>query len=240
MLVEVCCNSLESALNAQKAGADRIELCSELGVGGLTPSYGLLKLVKAELEIPINVLIRPRSGHFTYSDSELKVMKEDIAFCMEIGVNGIVSGVLTNDFYVHRDQTAQLIAAAESMDFTFHRAFDWVVNPHKAIAELEELGVDSVLTSGQQPNADLALNLLSELQAKTTKITVMAGGGVNLSNALLFKKAGLSVIHLSGSKFGQVVNVSHKIPMSSDKHLQEHQVAVTDSDVVRQVIRAVK
>ncbi|NKI30652.1 copper homeostasis protein CutC [Croceivirga thetidis] len=240
MLVEVCCNSLESALNAQKAGADRIELCSELGVGGLTPSYGLLKLVKEALEIPIHVLIRPRGGHFSYSDSELKVMKTNIAFCREIGVNGIVTGVLTKDFYVHRDQTAELIEAAKSMKFTFHRAFDWVVNPHDAITELDELGVDTVLTSGQQPNADVALKLLLELQEKTSKVQVMAGGGINLSNALLFKEAGLSAIHLSGSKFGQVVNVSHKIPMSSAKHLQEHQVAVTDSEVVRQVINAVK
>lgn len=240
MLVEVCCNSYESALNAQKAGADRIELCSELGVGGLTPSYGLLKLTKAALDIPINVLIRPRGGHFTYSNTELKVMKEDIAFCKEIGINGIVSGVLTKDFYIHQDQTTELLEAAEFMEFTFHRAFDWVINPAEAIGELEELGIDTILTSGQQPNAHKALKFLSELQSRTKKIQIMAGGGVNFSNAIQFKEAGLQAVHLSGSKFGQVVDVSHKIPMSSDKHLQEHQVAVTDIDVVRQVINAVK
>ncbi len=93
MLVEVCANSLESALNAQKAGADRIEICSELGVGGITPSYGLLKSLKERIFIPIHVLIRPRSGDFTYSETEFDIMKNDIALCVEMGFQGIVSGV---------------------------------------------------------------------------------------------------------------------------------------------------
>src|SRR5690606_29586637 len=98
MIVEVCANSLESALNAQKAGADRIELCTELAVGGLTPSFGLLQLVRERISIPVNVLIRPRSGDFTYSQLEFEIMKRDIGLCRELGFNGIVSGVLSKDF----------------------------------------------------------------------------------------------------------------------------------------------
>lgn len=94
MLVEVCANSLESALNAEKAGANRIELCSELAVGGVTPSYGVLKAVREKISIPVRVLIRPRSGDFTYSDEEFNIMKNDIELCVEMGFDGIVSGVL--------------------------------------------------------------------------------------------------------------------------------------------------
>src|SRR5690606_17195590 len=109
MLVEVCANSLDSAWNAQRAGADRIELCSELGVGGITPSFGLIKMVKQQLDIPVHVLIRPRSGHFMYSDMEFEVMKADILACRELGVNGIVSGVLLKDFSVDEERTQELV-----------------------------------------------------------------------------------------------------------------------------------
>ena len=94
MLVEVCVNSLQSAINAQQAGADRIELCSELGMGGITPSYGLIRMVREALTIPIHVLVRPRGGHFTYSETEFEVMLEDVRQCLALGVDGIVSGIL--------------------------------------------------------------------------------------------------------------------------------------------------
>ena len=240
MLVEVCCNSLESALNAEQAGADRIELCAELGVGGVTPSHGLLALVKEKLSIPIHVLVRPRSGHFTYTQTELEVMKADIEFCKELGVDGIVFGVLNKDFYVHLEQMAELVELTKPLHFTFHRAFDWVVNPFEALEQLERMGVQTILTSGQLPKAENALAVLSNLQKKTKKITIMAGGGINATNALQFKRVGLKAIHLSGTTFTNLVDVSHKIPMNSDNHLQEHQVAVTHSEIVEQVVAAVK
>src|SRR5690606_19728280 len=147
MLVEVCANSLQSALNAQMAGADRIELCSELGVGGITPSVGLIQSVKKELSIPIHVLIRPRSGHFTYSDSEFEVMKADILACSELGVDGIVAGILMDDFSVDVERNQELLKLAEPMHFTFHRAFDWVLDPVDALKQLERMGIGTVLTS---------------------------------------------------------------------------------------------
>ena len=126
MLVEVCANSLESAINAQEAGADRIELCVELGVGGITPSFGLISEVKKHLDIPIHVLIRPRSGHFTYSDFDFEVMKRDIAFCKEVEVDGIVSGILLPDFTLNMGRTETLVPLPRSLKYTFHRAFDRV------------------------------------------------------------------------------------------------------------------
>jgi len=129
MIVEVCANSLESALNAQKAGADRIELCAELAVGGLTPSFGLLQLVREHISIPVNILIRPRSGDFTYSHLEFEIMKKDIALCRELGFDGIVSGVLSKDFNLDYERTKELIEVSGPLQFTFHRAFDWVRDP---------------------------------------------------------------------------------------------------------------
>ncbi|MEX0314142.1 MAG: copper homeostasis protein CutC [Allomuricauda sp.] len=240
MLVEVCANSLESALVAQEAGADRIELCSELGVGGITPSYGLIALVKERLDIPVHVLIRPRSGHFTYTDLELEVMLKDITFCKQVGVDGIVSGVLQADNGLDEQKTRVLIETSRPMKFTFHRAFDWVSNPEKTLQELERLDVDYVLTSGLQTSAEKGLDLLRELNQISEKTTVMAGGGVRLDNYEKFKAAGLSAIHFSGSSFGNEIDLEGKIPMNSASHLREDQIAVTNFDKVRQIVRSVK
>src|SRR5690606_31730578 len=153
MLLEICANSLESALNAQSAGADRIELCAELGTGGITPSAGTLKLAKQRLDIPVHVLIRPRSGHFTYSGPEFEVMQADILACRELGLQGIVSGVLREDFSLDLERTKALVELAAPMHFTFHRAFDWVRAPLRALEQLEGIGVSTVLTSGGRATA---------------------------------------------------------------------------------------
>ncbi|WP_190811101.1 copper homeostasis protein CutC [Flagellimonas sp. S3867] len=240
MLVEVCANSLESALIAQEAGADRIELCSELGVGGITPSHGLIEMVRNRLKIPIHVLIRPRSGHFTYSDLEFEVMLRNVAFCKQVGVDGIVSGILQDDCNLDMERTKLLIEATRPLKFTFHRAFDWVTDPKKTLQQLEILDVDYILTSGQETLAEKGLNLLQELNGISQSTVVMAGGGVQLDNCEKFKTGGLRTIHLSGTSFGNEVHISDKISMNSDVHLQEDQVAVTNLDKVRQIVRSVK
>lgn len=240
MLVEVCANSLESALVAQEAGADRIELCSELGVGGITPSYGLIEAVRNQLSIPVHVLIRPRSGHFTYSDFEFEVMQKNIALCKQMGVDGIVSGVLKPDLSLDMDRTSVLLEASGSMKFTFHRAFDWVRKPIETLEQLNTIGADYVLTSGQESSATKGLSLLKELNDVLKGTIVMAGGGVRLDNCEKFKAAGLQAIHLSGTSFGNEVVISGKVPMNSETHLQEGQVAVTNLDKVRQIVRSVK
>ncbi|SDQ25708.1 copper homeostasis protein CutC [Flagellimonas zhangzhouensis] len=239
MLVEVCANSLESAVNAERAGADRIELCSELGVGGITPSAGLIRLVKKELNIPVHVLLRPRGGHFTYSDYEFEVMKADILACKEMGVDGIVSGILDPDFTVDIERTKVLVELSGELHFVFHRAFDWVANPSKAIKQLESIGVQTVLTSGGKTSAELGLKNLKTWQQQTT-MTIMAGGGVSSANALKFKNEGLIAIHCSGSSFQNAVNISNKISMNSSKHLVEDQVAVSNPEVLKAIVAAVK
>lgn len=240
MLIEVCVNSLESGLNAQRAGADRIELCSELGVGGITPSYGLIKMVKEQTNIPIHVLIRPRSGHFTYSKQEFEVMKKDIEFCNEIGIDGIVSGILKSDFTLDFERTKPLIAVSKPMKFTFHRAFDWISNPKEALLQLEEVGVDCVLSSGQQTSAEKGLDFLLELKTTSKACSIMPGGGIGIENVKKFKNAGFTAIHLSGTSFENEISVEDKVSMNSEKHLKEGQVAVTNLETVRQIVRSVK
>lgn len=239
MLVEVCANSLQSAINAEAAGADRIELCSELGVGGITPSHGLIRLVKERLSIPVHVLIRPRGGHFTYSPSEFEVMLADIAFCEDMGADGIVSGVLNADLRLDTERTRQLRERAQPMHFTFHRAFDWVTNFDETLKVLEAIGVDTILTSGGKASAFQGLSDIKAWQ-RNTDITIMAGGGVCPQNAVAFKNAGLRAIHLSGTTFGNEVNVEDKINMNSQKHLKEDKVAVTNVNLIRQTIQNIK
>ena len=240
MLVEVCANSLESALNAEKAGADRIELCSELGIGGVTPSYGLITAVKKKLSISVHVLVRPRSGHFTYSDSEYEVLLNDIELCKELGVDGIVSGVLNTDGTLDGERTKHLVEVAGPLHFTFHRAFDWIPNPLEALLELESFGVDTVLTSGKRISAEKGIDLLADLNSIAKKITIMAGSGINKTNIDVFKAIGLKAIHLSGTTFHNTVSVANKISMNSENHLVEHQVAVTNMELIRQIVQRVK
>lgn len=240
MLVEVCCNSLESALNAEKAGADRIELCSELGVGGITPSYGLIQLVKQKLEIPIHVLLRPRSGHFTYTETEFEVLLRDIEVCKEIGVDGIVCGALNADSSLDIKKTTQLVKKSKPLHFTFHRGFDWISNQKEALQQLEEIGVDTILTSGKEINAEKGIKQLKELKSAPTSIAIMPGAGVNLENVMKFKKAGFKAIHFSGTTFTNQVETSKKITMNSQKHLAQHEVAVTNEHIVRQITQIVK
>ena len=201
MIVEICANSFESAKAAQDGGADRIELCSELSVGGLTPSYDLMKKVVAELSLPVHVLIRPRSGDFIYTVKELDQMVKDIAYCKSIGCTGIVSGVLTSGATIDVPASKQLIEASKGMEFTFHRAFDCVHNPEKQLRFLIDLEVTRLLSSGKQVNAIDGIDLLKKFK-KTAKgaIEIMPGGGITAENAFAFKEDGFEMIHLSATR----------------------------------------
>jgi len=200
MILEICANSYQSAKNAQDAGAHRIELCQELSIGGITPSYGLLQQVLNTLTIPVFVLIRPRSGNFVYSEAEFQIMKTDIEMCKNLGCHGIVSGILYPDRTIDIERTKTLVELSRPLPFTFHRAFDEVINPEEALDQLIDLGVHRVLTSGQETKAENGLELLKKLHKKANnKITILAGSGITASNVSTFKDAGLEEIHASAS-----------------------------------------
>ena len=186
MIIEVCANSYESAINAEQGGADRIELCKDLHIDGLTPTYEIAKKTIDKLKIPVFILIRPREGDFNYSNEEFELMKADIVKFKEMGCKGIVSGILNEDKTVDLERTKELIELTRPLEFTFHRAFDVVTDPFKEIENLIELGIDRVLTSGQKDKAIDGLDLLNELKEKTNnKIVIMPGSGITIDN---FKK----------------------------------------------------
>uniref|UniRef100_A0A8C4EMM1 Copper homeostasis protein cutC homolog n=1 Tax=Dicentrarchus labrax TaxID=13489 RepID=A0A8C4EMM1_DICLA len=182
-LMEVCVDSVESAVNAERGGAGRLELCSSLLEGGLTPSLGLLQVVKQYVKIPIYAMIRPRGGDFLYSDQEVEVMRKDIELMKSHGADGLVLGALTEDGRVDAELCMELLAAARPLPVTFHRAFDMVHDPAVALETLVSLGFQRVLTSGCDSTALEGLPLIKRLidQAKG-RISIMPGGGITERN----------------------------------------------------------
>ena len=188
MIIEVCAESYEYAEKAEKAGADRIELCKHLHLDGLTPNYKTAKKTIDNLNIPVFVLIRPRHGDFNYSEKEFELMKTDIIKFKEMGCKGIVSGILNLDNTIDLNRTMELVNLSRPQEFTFHRAFDVVSDPLKEIENLIEIGVDRVLTSGQKDKGIEGLELLKEFKnISKNRIKIMPGSGINKSNIVNFK-----------------------------------------------------
>ena len=182
-IIEICLESVESVIAAEKGGADRVELCSDLFEGGLTPTIGTVKTALKTSNIKINALIRPRGGDSCYSDEEFEVMKEDIKAFKETGINGIVFGILTPEGDVDVKRSKEIIELARPLAVTFHRAFDMTRDPYKSLEELIELGVDRVLTSGQEATVPEGADLLEELvQIAGDRIIVMPGCGITERN----------------------------------------------------------
>ena len=188
MIIEVCADSYEYAEKAEKAGADRIELCKHLHLDGLTPNYKTAKKTIENLNIPVFVLIRPRHGDFNYSEKEFELMKADIVKFKEMGCKGIVSGILNNDNTIDIKRTNELVNLSRALEFTFHRAFDVVTDPLKELEKLIQLGVERVLTSGQKQKAVKGIELLKELKKNAKdKIIIMPGSGINKLNIMNFR-----------------------------------------------------
>lgn len=186
---EIACFDFESAMLAQKTGADRIELCSNQPEGGVTPSYGLIDLVRKNLHIELNVIIRPRGGDFFYSDSELNIMENDILICKEIGVNGVVFGVLNEDKTIDKTANSELVQIASPLSTTFHRAFDETPDVIEALEDVIECGFTRILTSGQKQIATNGARVISELiESAGDRIIIMPGGGIRKENINEFKK----------------------------------------------------
>ena len=241
MLVEICSNSFASAVAAQCGGADRIELCTELSVGGLTPSHGLIEKVMTELDIPVHVLIRPRSGNFTYTVEELDVMLRDIAFCKAMGCAGIVSGALNRDNSVALKPLDKLVQAAWPLSFTFHRAFDWCTDPFTALNRLQAFPIDRILTSGQQPTAEKGIKLLIQLKQHTgEQLEIMPGCGITLANINLFKAEQFTSIHLSAGEKKQVLAQKPAISMHSNVLFEEGIITTSSEARISEIVSVCK
>lgn len=202
--LEVCSNSLQSALAAQEGGADRVELCSVLGCGGVTPSYGMIARARKVLSIRINVLIRPREGNFVYDDRDAAVVEEDIRACAALGVDGVVLGALTPQGTVDRSLMERWIRVAREcgLSVTFHRAIDESRDVMEALDSVLELGCDCLLTSGGMPSAPQAAEIIRRMADRAgSRLCIMPGSGVNPENAAeLVRTTGVRYIHSSARK----------------------------------------
>ena len=197
--LEICAFNLSSALIAQRAGADRIELCAGPEEGGVTPSAGLIRTARESLQIALYPIIRPREGDFLYSEEEFRIMLRDIDYCKQLGCNGVVIGLLQADGSVDQRRTARLVEAAYPLGVTFHRAFDRAANPFEALEDIIRTGCERILTSGQRPVAMEGASLLNELVREADdRIVIMPGSGVRSANiAELAEKTGAVEFHTS-------------------------------------------
>ena len=182
-MLEVAIFNIESAIQAQAAGANRLELCENPSEGGTTPSYGTLRVVAKKISIPVFPIIRPRGGDFLYTNAEFEVMKNDIQICKELGFSGVVIGLLLPDGSIDKERTKLLVDLAAPMAVTFHRAFDRCKDPIQGLHDIIETGCKRILTSGQVPSAPDALDLLQTLVKEAgDKIIIMPGSGVRGNN----------------------------------------------------------
>jgi copper homeostasis protein len=231
MLLEICAQSYQAAINATAGGADRLELCAHLGGGGITPSLGLLMRLKKEISIPVYVLIRPRPGNFYYSSGEASVMIKDIEYFVSEGADGIVSGCLTREDLPDLYCLQRMLSAAKGLPFTFHRAFETIKDPFSAADQLINLGVNRILTGGKTGNAFENRNELRSLQEYAgSRLTVLAGSGVNPDNlSQLIQASRVKEVHSSAKYNPQYLKSADIDPFDSDPSIVKELSAICRS-----------
>lgn len=236
--LEVCIDNIESLSTAIAAGATRIELCSSLALGGLTPSFGFMQQAAKQSTVPIYAMIRPRQGDFLFSPQEFDLMLADINAAQEAGLSGIVIGALTASGEIDTKNCRNLIKAALGMGVTFHRAFDLCKEPTTALEEIINLGCERILTSGLAPTAEAGSEVLKQLnELAKGRISLMAGAGVNQSNVKgIIQQSGITEVHLSGKGFRNSLMTfnSSNAKMGADE-VDDSQIPVTQHQAVAYV-----
>lgn len=236
--IEICANSVESAVKAQEGGAYRVELCAGIPEGGTTPSFGDIRMARQLLQkTKLHVIIRPRGGDFLYSKLELDIMLHDIKVARQLGADGVVFGCLTAEGNVDVPAMKMLMNAVGDMSVTFHRAFDMCKNPQEALEQIIALGCNRILTSGQEPNAVKGIPLLKELVKQADgRIIIMPGCGVNPSNILqIAEETGASEFHFSGRSTYEsgMIYRNPKVSMGGTVKIEEYEKDVTNPDIVK-------
>ncbi len=242
--LEICCYSVESAIAAEKSGADRIELCDNYSEGGTTPSYATIEYSVKKLKIPVNVIIRPRGGDFLYSDVEYETIKQDVLAIKNLNVNGIVIGFLTARGEIDIEKTQEIVDLAKPMEVTFHRAFDMCKDLLKALEQLKKIGITRILTSGAKNTASEGIVLLTEIVSKAeNEIIIMPGSGVNKSNlSELIQKTKAMEFHSSAKTFeNSKMNYFNKdISMGGVESVNEYSKIAVDTEKVIAMIKILK
>ena len=235
VLLEICLNSVESAVAAEQGGADRVELCAGLPEGGTTPSAGMIAAVRKKVKIGLQVMIRPRGGDFCYSADEFSIMQRHILIAKQLGANGVVFGILNIDGSVDKARMQQLVELARPLKVTCHRAFDMTCDFERALDDLAEIKIDRVLTSGGKKSAVDAMSTLKQLvQHAQARISVMACGELSIANVKAVISytnvrevhAGLGAAVISPMKFR-----NQKITMGSLLESEYQYMVVTESSV---------
>ena len=239
VLLEVCVDSVESATAAERGGAQRVELCSNLAEGGVTSSAGLISHVRRKVSIDIHVMIRPRAGDFCYSAEEFETMEQDVLTAKQLGANGVVLGVLTPNGEIDVERTRHLVHLARPLETTFHRAFDMSRNLEKSLADVIEAGADRVLTSGGEQKVEDGIPTVARLlQAANQRIAVMVGAGITESNVhRIVTETGVREIHASlrARVPSPTQYRNQKISMGSSKG-HEYERAIVLEDAVRRLL----
>lgn len=238
--VEVCVDNIESLQSAIAAGADRIELCSALSLGGLTPTIGLTRYALQHAPIPVYAMIRPRSGDFLFSPDEVAMISDEIAYFRDAGVDGIVIGALTADRQIDQHAVRQWVAQAAGLGITFHRAFDLVADPAIALEQVIDLGCERILTSGQQASAEQGALCIRELvKQAANRLSIMPGCGVNRDNAKqIIDITGATEIHLSGKKQRpSKMNRPADAAVMGNNSANDNFIDVTDAQIIHHVVK---
>jgi copper homeostasis protein len=244
ILVEICCGSLEDAIEAEQGGADRVELCSALFLGGLTPSFGTIVEAKARLKIPIVVMIRPRGGGFCYTPVEMAVMEDDTALAVEQGADGVVFGILNADGSIDEERCRRIRKLIGNRQAVFHRAFDVTPDPIRALDQLVELGFTRLLTSGQEDTVPEGVPLIKRLiEYAGDRIEILPGGGIKLHNLRQVVEAtGSKQVHLTAFKTEADTSVRGRpfVTFGGALYPPEDQFQLTDRNLVERVVHTLK
>ncbi|XP_031567091.1 copper homeostasis protein cutC homolog [Actinia tenebrosa] len=244
VLMEVCVDSVESAMNAEKGGAQRLELCGNLMEGGTTPTPGMLAVIKQNVSIPVFVMIRPRGGDYLYSQQEFNVMKEDLKCLKKHGADGIVFGILNEKGQIDVSRNKELLELSRPLPVTFHRAFDMVKDPKESLEDLIHIGFERVLTSGLDSTVLDGLPVIKELNTQANKrITIVPGGGITERNLeRILQGTGVEEFHCSAreSSTSLMEYRNSHVFMGGALRPSEFQIKTTSCDRVKAIIKIAK
>jgi copper homeostasis protein len=244
VLLEICCGSIDDAIEAEKGGADRVELCSALFLGGLTPSLGTIQEAKRRLKIPVVVMVRPRAGGFAYSEAEMASMERDVEAAVEAGADGIVFGILQADGRIDLARCRRIRQLIGERQAVFHRAFDVTPDPYEALEQLVDLRITRVLTSGQKDSVPEGVELIRKLIERAgERIEILPGGGIQSWNVKeMIEKTGCRQVHLTAWKMVSDSSTQARpgITFGGALHPAEDRFQMTDAEMVRRLAGMVK
>ena len=239
ILIEVCCGSVDDAIEAERGGAGRVELNSSLFFGGLTPSLGSVIEAKKRLSIPVMVMIRPRGGGFCYTEAEMAVMEHDARLAIEHGADGLVFGILNEDGTIDMDRCKRIIELTGEKETVFHRAFDVTPDPLKACDQLIELGFKRILTSGQQKTVPEGADLIRQLiDHADNRIEILPGGGIRRHNVRqIIEQTGAKQVHLSAfeQRFDPSTKTRPQITFGGALHPPEDRYDIINHNAIRSI-----